>query len=134
MNTKKFILRQTALLALGELICVAAMVGIFAMLGDFDYTVVLGGALGGLLAVGNFFFMAIMSNMAADKAMNDDVKGGKAFIKTSYRMRLLILGVLLIVFAKSGHCNLIALGCPLFFVFPIIAVIEFFRKAGESKV
>lgn len=134
MDTKKFILRQTALLALGELVCIAAMIGIFAMLGYFDYTVVLGGALGGLLAVGNFFFMAIMSNIAADKAMQDDVKGGKAFMKASYRMRLVILAVLLFVFAKSGHCHLIALGCPLFFVFPILTVIEFFRKAGESKV
>jgi len=134
MDTKKFILRQTALLALGELICIAAMIGIFAMLGYFDYTVALGGALGGLLAVGNFFFMAIMSNIAADKAMQDDVKGGKAFMKASYRMRLVILAVLLFVFAKSGHCNLIALGAPLVCVFPILTVIEFFRKAGESKV
>ena len=134
MDTKKFILRQTALLALGELVCVAATAGIFAMLGHFDYTVVLGGALGALLAVGNFFFMAIMSNIAADKAMQDDVKGGKAFMKASYRMRLVILAVLLFVFAKSGHCNLIALGAPLVCVFPILTVIEFFRKAGESKV
>ena len=93
MDTKKFILRQTALLALGELVCVAAMVGIFAMLGHFNYTVVLGGALGALLAVGNFFFMAIMSSIAADKAMKDDVKSGKAFMKASYRMRLVILAV-----------------------------------------
>ena len=134
MDTKKFILRQTALLALGELVCVAATAGIFAMLGHFDYTVVLGGALGALLAVGNFFFMAIMSNIAADKAMQDDVKGGKAFMNASYRLRLVILAVLLFVFAKSGHCNLLALGAPLVCVFPILTVIEFFRKAGESKV
>lgn len=133
MNAKKFILRETALLALGELVCIGAMIGIFAILGYFDYTVVLGGAIGGLLAVGNFFFMAISSDAAADKAANQDVKTGKSFMKTSYRMRLLIIGVLLFVFAKSGHCNLLAMGCPLFFVFPIIMVIEFFRKSGESK-
>ena len=134
MDTKKFILRHTALLALGEGICVAAIIGIFAMLGHFDYTVALGGALGGLLAIGNFFFMAIASSIASDKAMKDDVKGGKDFMKASYRMRLVILALLLFVFAKSGHCNLIALGAPLVCVFPILTVIEFFRKAGESKV
>ncbi len=133
MDVRKFILRQTALLALGELVCISAMIGIFALLGHFDYTVVLGGVIGGLLAVGNFFFMAIGSDVAADKATNQDVKTGKAFMKTSYRMRLLIIGVLLFVFAKSGHCHLLAMGCPLFFVFPIIMVIEFFRKSGESK-
>lgn len=133
MNPRKFILRETALLGAGELVCVAAMVGIFAMLGYFDYTVILGGVIGALIAVGNFFFMAIASNAAADKAAEDDVKTGKSMIKVSYGMRLLIIGVLLFVFAKSGHCNLLALVCPLFFVFPIITVIEFFRKSGESK-
>lgn len=130
MKSRKFILRETALLALGQLICVAAMVGVFALLGYLDYTVILGGGLGALLAIGNFFFMAIVSDAAADKAAQDDVKTGTALMKTSYRLRLLILGVLLFLFAKSGHCNLIALVCPLFFVFPIVMVLEFIRKAG----
>ena len=133
MNTRKFIIRETAFLSIGEAVCVAAMVGLFALLGQFDYTVVLGGILGSLLAVGNFFFMAISSNAAADKAADQQVKEGKATVKLSYYTRLLILGVLLFVFAKSGHCNLLALVCPLFFVFPIITVIEFFRKTGEAK-
>lgn len=133
MNARKFILRETALLAAGELACVAAMVGVFALLGYFDYKVILGGVLGLLIAVGNFFFMAIASNAAADKAAEDDVKTGKSMIKVSYGTRLLVIGVLLFVFAKSGHCNLIALVCPLFFVFPIITVIEFLRKSGEAK-
>lgn len=133
MNPRKFIIRETALLAAGELACAAAMVGIFAMLGYFDYTVILGAVIGVLIAVGNFFFMAIASNAAADKAVEDDVKTGKSMIKASYGMRMLVIGVLLFVFAKSGHCNLLALVCPLFFVFPIITVIEFFRKSGEAK-
>lgn len=133
MNPRQFILKETAFLALGEAVCVAAMVGIFAMLGYFDYTVILGGVIGLLIAVGNFFFMAITSDAAADKAMEEDVKGGKATMKASYAMRLVAIGVLLFVFAKSGHCNVIALVCPMFFVFPVITVIEFFRKAGGKK-
>ncbi len=133
MNPRKFIIRETALLALGEAVCVAAMTGIFAMLGMFDYTVVLGGLIGLMIAVGNFFFMAIMSDAAADKAMEQDVKGGKAVVKLSYSLRLVVIGVLLFVFARSGHCQLIALVCPLFFVFPIITVIEFFRKGSDKK-
>ena len=133
MNPRQFIIRETALLALGEAVCVAVMTSIFAMLGMFDYTVILGGVIGLVIAVGNFFFMAIMSDAAADKAMEQDVKGGKDVVKLSYTMRLVVIGVLLFIFAKSGHCNLIALVCPLFFVFPIITVIEFFRKAGGKK-
>lgn len=134
MDTQKFILRETALLALGEALCIGAMIGIFALVGHFNYTVVLGGIIGGILAVGNFFFMAIASDAAADKATEQqDVEGGKKAIKVSYTTRLLILGVLLFVFAKSGHCNVLALACPLFFVFPILTVSEFFRKAGDKK-
>lgn len=134
MNARKFILRETALLALGELICTAAMVGVFAMLGYFSYKVILGGAIGLVLAVGNFFFMAITSDAAADKAAQEqDTSTGKKAIKLSYTTRLLIIGVLMFVLAKSGHCNVLAMACPLFFVFPIIMVIEFFRKAGGSK-
>ena len=133
MNPRQFIIRQTALLALGEAVCVAAVSGIFAMLGAFDYKVLLGGVLGALIAVGNFFFMAIASDAAADKAMEQDVKGGQAVVKASYGLRLVVMGILLIVFAKSGQCNLIAMVVPLVAVFPIITVIEFFRKAGGKK-
>lgn len=133
MDPRKFIIKETALLALGEAVCVAAMIGIFAILGYFDYKVILGGAIGLVIAVGNFFFMAIASDMAAEKALEQDVKGGKAAVKASYTLRLVVMGVLLFVFAKSGHCNVLAMVCPLFFVFPIITVIEFFRKAGGKK-
>ena len=138
MNVRKFILRETALLALGELICSAAIVGVFALLEQFSYKVILGVVIGSLLAIGNFFFMAIASNAVADRAIaqgegEDTVKQGKAAIKSSYSLRLLVIGVLLFVFAKTGHCNLIAMVCPLFLVFPILTVIEFFRKSGEQK-
>lgn len=134
METRKFILRETIILAIAEVVCVAAMVGVFALLGYFDYTVILGGVLGGSLSIANFFFMALSSNAAADKATEQkDVKAGKSAMKVSYRMRLLIIGVLLFLFAKSGHCHVLALVCPLFFVFPIIMVTEFFRKSGGSK-
>lgn len=133
MNARKFIIRETGLLFLGEVVCVAAMIGVFVLLNKLDYTVALGGLIGAILAVGNFFFMAISSNSAADKAVEQDVKTGKAMVKGSYFGRLLVIGVLLFVFAKSGHCHVLAMCCPLFFVFPIITVIEFFRKSGERK-
>ena len=46
---------------------------------------------------------------------------------------MVVLGVLLFVLAKTGICNVIALVCPLFFVFPILVVVEFFRKSGGKK-
>lgn len=132
MNSRKFILQETGIITLGQLICVAAMCGIFALLGNFDSGVVIGGVVGAVLAIGNFFFMAISADLAADKAMNQDVKGGKAMIRSSYSLRLIVLAVILFAFAKSGICNLFALVLPLVFTRPILTVTEFFRKSGES--
>lgn len=133
MNTRKFILQETALLALGEILCSAAMVALFALLGYFDYKVVLGAVLGCLIAVGNFFFMAIGAMIAADKATQDDVKGGKTTVRTSMFARLVVMALLLIIFARSGHCNVIALLVPLVFTRPILTIDEFFRKSGDQN-
>ncbi len=133
MNSRKFILQQTGIIALGQLVCVAAMCGIFALLGRFDAGVVIGGIVGAVLAIGNFFFLAVAADLAADKAVNQDVKGGKALIRSSYSLRLMVLAVLLFVFAKSGICNLFALVLPLIFTRPILTLTQFFRKSGESN-
>ena len=135
MDMRKFVLRQTGIVALGELLGVAAMLGIFALLGSFDNAVLLGGIVGGAMAVANFFAMAIGVNLAADKAQNQDVKGGQATIKASYVLRLLVMALVLFAFAKSGLCNVIALVVPLIFVRITLTVAEFFRrKPGEKTV
>ena len=80
MDSRKFILRKTALIALGQALCVAVMVGVFALLGDYDRSVLLGGICGGVIAVGNFFVMAVCADLAADKAEkgNDDQNYGSS--------------------------------------------------------
>ena len=128
MDMRKFVLRQTGIVALGEAIGVAGMIGIFALLGSFDMTVLLGGIVGGLVATGNFLAMAIGVNIAADKAENQNVAGGKATIKSSYILRLAVMAIVLFAFAKSGLCNVIALVVPLIFVRITLTVAEFFRK------
>lgn len=132
MESRKFVIKETGIILLGELICSSAMVGIFALLEKFSFTVVLGAVVGSLLAALNFFFMGVSATLAADKAVNQDVKGGKAIIKSSYSLRLVILFIVLFAFAKSGLCDPIAMAAPLVFVRPIIAVAEFFRKSGET--
>lgn len=131
MESRKFVLKETAIVLLGEILCSAAMVGIFALLGKFDSSVVLGAAVGALLATLNFFFMAIGATLAADKAENQDVKGGKALIQSSYMLRLVVLFLILFAFAKSKLCNIFTLVLPLIFVRPTLTVAEFFRKPGE---
>lgn len=135
MDMRKYVLRQTGIVALGETVGVAVMMGIFALLGYFDKSVLLGGIVGGVVAVGNFFAMAIGVNMAADKAEKQDVKGGQATIKASYLLRLVAMAVILFAFAKSKLCNVIALVVPLIFVRLTLTLVEFFKgKPGDKAV
>jgi hypothetical protein len=134
MDIRKFILRHTLILTVGELVCVGAMVGIYALLGQLNWTVPVGGVIGLLLAVGNFFFMALSASSAADKAQNQDVKGGKATVKSSFLFRLLVMFALLFVFAKAGVADPIAMVVPLFLVRPIISVVAFFEKPGKEQL
>ena len=133
MEDRKFILKETAIIAVGVSVCVAVMIGIFALLGYFDLKVLVGGIIGGVLAVANFFAMAISASLAADKAENQDVKGGQAVIKGSYALRMAVMALVLFAFAKSGLCNVIALVVPLIFVRFTLTLAEFFKgKTGEK--
>lgn len=128
MESRKFIFKETALVAAGQAICIAIMIGVFALLGHFDRSVLLGGIFGGLAAVANFFFMAVGASLAADKAENQDVKGGKATIQLSYIVRMVVLAIILFALVKSRLCNVIAVVLPLAFTRPILTLGEFFRK------
>ena len=76
-QTKNTVWKQIGNVALAEELGVAALIGIFALLGQLDYTVVLGGLVGGMVATLNFFFMVVGLTAAADRAQNQDAKGGK---------------------------------------------------------
>ena len=132
MDSRKYVFKETLTIAVGEAICVTVMLGVFALLGKFDRSVVMGGILGGLIAVGNFFFMAVGTALAADKAENQDVKGGQAVISSSYTIRMIVMAVLLFAAVKSGFCNVFASVIPLVFVRPVLTLGEFFRKSGDK--
>ncbi len=132
MDERKFIFRETGMLLLGQVLCCAAMNGIFALLGYWDPKVLLGSIVGGLVSVANFFVMAIVASQAADKAQAQDVKGGQALMKGSYLGRIIVMFVIFFAFAKSGLCNIFALVLPLIFNNPIITIGEFFRKKGDT--
>lgn len=130
METRKIVLHETGIIAIGECIGVAAMFAIFALLGRFDRSVVLGGLIGAVLTILNFFLMAVNANSAADKAVNQDVKSGKV-ASVFVCGRLAMIFVILFACVKSGLCNVFAIVIPLLFVRPTITIAEFFRKSGD---
>ena len=133
MDSRKIVYRETGVIAIGVVICSAVMLAVFALLGRFDTSVLLGGIIGSLMAIVNFFLMAMNASMAADKAVKQDVKGGRALVQVSYLVRLAVIFLILLACVKSGLCNAIASVLPMVFVRPVITVAEFFRKSGEGK-
>lgn len=129
-ESRKYVLKETLLVALGEAAGIAIMFVVYALLGKFGIPVLLGGIVGAVLAVGNFFFMAVVATLAADKAQQQDVEGGKKLMKGAYPIRLLVLAGILFLCGKSGYFDVIALVLPLIFVRPTLMIEEFFRKKG----
>ena len=130
MDSRKIVFKETSIVAVGEVLGIALMLGIYALLHRFSGRVAYSAALGGVLALLNFFLMAVGTSLAADKA--EAVKGGQAAIQTSYLLRLVGLVVILFACAKSGYFELLPLLLPLLFVRPALALGEFFRKKEEK--
>lgn len=131
VESRKLVLNNTLIIAIGQAIGTGIMCGVYGLLGKFDGSVLLGGIVGSVLAILNFFFMAMIATLAADRAEKQDVAGGQKLMKSSYPIRLLTLAVVLILCAKSGYFNVLALVLPLAFVRVTITIYEFFKKKGE---
>ena len=129
MDHRKTVLKETLAVAVGELVCSALMVGVFAALGYFQMNVLWGALAGSVVMIANYFFMAITVNLAADRAEKGEVTQAKKMVQLSSTVRLIVMGVALVVGIKLG-ANVIALALPLAFLRPILMVTEFFRKKG----
>lgn len=132
-DSRKFILQKTAIIALGQVLCVAVMIGIFALLGYYDRSVLLGGIFGGVIAIGNFFVMAVCADLAADRAEKGNINAGQALIKLSYFGRLAVTALLLFALVKSNLCHVVSAVVPLIFNRPILIISEFFGKGKANK-
>lgn len=129
-ESRKLVFKETAIIAIGELLCVALMCAVYALMGKFSVAVLLGGLVGLLVATGNFFALAVAATLAADKAEAGDPLAGQKLMKSSYPIRLLVMAVVLVLCARSGQFDVLALVLPLVFVRPVLTAAEFFRKKG----
>ena len=130
MDSREIVYKETAIVAIGELILSAAMVGVFAALGFFKMNVLWGALTGALVMIANYFLMAVTVSLASDRASRGEVKRAKSMVQLSGLVRLALMGVALVVAIKLG-ANVIALVLPLAFVRPILLLAEFFRKKGD---
>ena len=131
MDSRKEVMKETVLVTVGVLLCSAAMVGVFAALGQFSLNVVLSALAGSLIIILNYFFLAVTVTLAADKAEQGDAEKAKKMIRLSPVLRLAVMAAALFIGIKLGG-NVIALVLPLVFLRPVLMLGEFFRKKGDA--
>ena len=133
MDSRKIVLHETGIVALGVSVCSAVMVGVFALMKMFDLSVLLGALMGTVLTVLNFFVMAICASLAADKAEAQDVTGGQKLIQISYMGRMIGIALILFLCGSSGYFHLLTLVIPLVFTRPILVLSELIKKKGGGE-
>lgn len=118
------ILRLTIIMA----ICVAAMFGVYALLGRFGEKVLIGGLVGGVLAVGHFAVLSFTIARTVARAAREE--GGARLqlaVQTSAGIRLLVIAVILILLFRAGICDPVAALIPLVIAQFAIKLIDLFR-------
>ena len=127
MQARTHVFRETGLMAAGELIGGALTVAVFWALGYFQMNVLWGTLAGCLVTVGNYFFMAVTVDLAADRAEKGEVQQAQKMVQLSSTVRLVVMGLVLFLCIRLG-ANVVALLVPLLLERPILMLSEFFRK------
>lgn len=129
-NNKNPVIRATLGLALGMVICLAVMLGVYWLIGKFELLILISGAVGTAVAIGNFFFMAVGLSSIPE---GTDAMQIKLRAQGSFMIRTFAVLVILVVAIKVLHCDAIATLIPLLFTRPIFMVEQFILKAKEEK-
>ena len=110
-NVDETVRKDTLFIAGVTLVCSALMQSVFLIIGQWDYTVLLGNLLGAALAVGSFFLLGL----TVQKVITLPEDEAKAKIKVSQQLRLL-MQVIGCALAGALPCfHLIATLIPLLF-------------------
>ncbi len=117
--------KETLYIALSVFILSVFMQAVFLIIKKWDYTVLLGNALGYIGTVLNFFLMALTVQSAVEK----EEKEAKNALKVSQALRLLMLFVILVICFAFKCFNIIAVILPLFFT----RIAIFLRSAIVKK-
>lgn len=138
MQKHKDVLHQTGRLALALVVCVGAMLGVYALLGKFTTSILLGAVIGSVLAIGNFLSLSITVSNALDRAARDqDPQRAQLSIQASSVVRLLVLAAIYILLFRAEVCDPVAALIPLLLAQAALKLVEFFRKddkGGDTAV
>ena len=149
MKIQPAVREQTKAVAVGVCILTALMVGVFLVIGKFDWTVLTGAILGASAGIANFFLMALTVQKAADDMkplppepeegeadedpkegeasaeapLSEGAKRGRDRVRLSYTLRMLGVGAVAVLGAVLPWFNIYAVLIPLLFPGLVIRVI-----------
>lgn len=133
MQKHRDILHQVTRLTIAMIICVGIMLGIYALLGIFTRSVLVGAVVGLLLSIGNFVSLSITVSNALDRAARDnDPQRAELSIQASSVIRLLVLAAIYILLFRAKLCDPIAALLPLLLAQGVLKLVEFFRNDKEG--
>ena len=105
------VMKETRYIAITVLILSALMQAVFLIIGQWNYTVLLGNLYGAVIAVGNFFLMGL----TVQKCLTMEPDDAKKRMKLSQQGRLMLMLVLCMIGAALPCFNTVALLVPQFF-------------------
>ncbi len=108
--------RETVYIGTVTLLLSLFVQAIFLLIGNWDYTVLLGNFLGFVAAVGNFFLMGL----AVQSAVKKEEKAAKSTLQLSQTLRFFLLFAVALVGYLAPCFNILAVVIP--YVFPRIGV------------
>ena len=117
-NLDPQVVKSTRYIALIVLLGSLLMQAVFLLIGQWDYTVLLGNLLGAATAILNFF---IMAQTVAKALASGDKDGASKRTQFSRSMRMLMMAVVCVVGHLAPCFNLYAVAIPL--VFPSIGAL-----------
>lgn len=124
LKVDKTVRRETLYIAAAAILLSVVMEAVFLIIGQWNYTVILGNLLGLLTAVANFFLMGL----SVQKAVNSGEEQAPGIMKFSQTMRTLMLFAVVALSAILKCFNLWAAIIPLFFPRIAIAFRPLFNK------
>lgn len=141
MKPDSAVRRETARVAAGVFALVAAMLVVYAIIGKFSVSALLGGVYTGLLTVVNFFVMGMtvqgITNRAAEKARTEQEIAEltlemKNRMKLSYNFRMIALFALMVVGISVFKFDPIATILPILFPTIVIRVLQIMEARRPS--
>ncbi len=118
------VLKETKYIAFWVLVFSVLMQAVFLIIGEWNYTVLLGNLLSAFFTVINFLLMGI----TVQKAVMKEEKDAKTLMKVSQLYRSLMILVVTVIGVALPYFHTVAVIVPVFFVRVAVAIRPLFDK------